>query len=87
MPTRTPLVRIALNTERGRVTFELTQAKVRALEGTRETGRLSDVVPFATARSLARSKLVKQDGPRWLITATGARVRSRLADREPQRRG
>lgn len=86
-PRRSPTVRVIVNTDKGRITYELTQAKVRALTSTTETGFVSDLTPLATARSLVRDKLLKQVGPRWEITSLGVRVRSRLPGRQPVQRG
>lgn len=79
MPNRTPTTRVVRTNKAGRrITYELTQAKVRALQAVTENGRVLDTVPFETARALTRQKLLRQAGPQWFITELGRDIARRV---------
>lgn len=78
-PPRSPVVRVVLNAKSGRQSYELTAAKVRALQSVSKDGRVSDATPFATARALVKQGLVQPKGSEWFITPLGKQVRSRAA--------
>jgi hypothetical protein len=76
MPTRTPVVRVQLDTKNGRRHFELTATQVRALTPRENdpSGLISEAIPFATAESLRRKGLAVQRGPQWYVTKLGREV-------------
>jgi hypothetical protein len=74
-------VRVVLNTKTGRRTYELTYAKVRALQSVSRAGRVSDATPFATARALVKQELVQPKGSEWFITPLGQQVRRRAVEK------
>ena len=79
MPTQSPTIKVQVEIKRGmRRTFELTAAQEHALETVDNMGRVSDAVPFPTARSMVRKGLLAQVGPVWVITSLGYVVRSRV---------
>lgn len=79
MPTRTSTTRIILD-RRGdrRRRFELTATQVRALETASEAGRISDAIPFASARSMTDKGLLERRGSEWFVTELGKEVRRRV---------
>lgn len=85
-PPRSATVRVVLNTDKGRVTYELTRAQVRALATVSASGRVSDATPFATARSLTHRGLLQQRGPEWYVTQLGKSVCQRAVNKRAERR-
>lgn len=81
-PTTT--VRVADNKRRQHRRFELTATQVRGLETVLEDGRLSNAIPFHTARSMTNKGLLVQRGPDWFITPLGKQVRRNLRAKQAQ---
>lgn len=75
---RSAVTKVQVPSGKGRITYELTAAKVRALETVAQDGKLSDAVPFATARALTRQRLLEQRGADWFITPLGQLIRRRV---------
>lgn len=89
MRTRSPVLRVQVTgADRVRRTYELTAAQERALVSVDRDGKVSESVPFETARGLTRRGLLKQQGPHWYITGLGRLVRTRVnAKRKDQAHG
>lgn len=72
------VTKVQIHTKNGRITYELTAAKMRALETVDAAGRVSDAVPFTTARALTRQKMLHLRGSQWFITGLGSQIRRAL---------
>lgn len=74
--SRTIAVQVNLNGRRRG--FELTTMQQQGLETVNQSGRLSDAIPFATARSMTNKGLMARRGAEWFITSLGKQVRGKI---------
>lgn len=79
---KSPTITVRVTKDHRHRRFELTATQARGLETVAEDGRLSDAIPFHTARSLTNKGLLVQRGPDWFITPLGKQVRRNLRSKQ-----
>jgi len=84
---KSPTLNVTVRDTKGaRITHQLTRAQQQALLTTvaqydqdgRLQERMSEAVPFETARALTRKGMFRAQGPQWILTKYGRAVRGSL---------